>query len=185
MPSTIFTEFSRRAAVVTLVMVLSGAGGALAGDGPSLGCFERDYTDEHLTSHPDQIVDRIVLDVHRLPDGGEDAFVDMAVWTANQGHVRKTGQGGQRFDQFLFCYQDGKAARCVVECDGGGFTVERDDGEVLQFATSYLVAGEAEECGGAIDLAELPGQSVSYRLTRVSDATCQAVFADSQSTGKE
>ena len=189
MRSTTFTEVARRAAIVAAMLVPAAGGamadGAMAGEGPSLGCYERDYSDTHLADHPDQIVDRIVLDIYRPPDGGEDIFVKMAVWTANQGYVRKTGQGGQRFDQSLYCYQDGKAARCQVECDGGHFTVEHDDGEVLQFATGYLQAGEAEECGGAIDLAERPGQMVSYRLMRAPGATCEAAFAGTETTGKE
>jgi hypothetical protein len=166
----------RSTTFTSLVFAVAAAGPAPAQEGPRLGCYARDHTSAHLASHPDQIVGRIVMRVRPDVPGGATTVADLAVWTANQGHVRKAGLGGRRFDQSLFCWREGKAAFCGVECDGGTFRVERDDGEVLQFVTDYLMVGETEDCGGVVDLAELPGRAVSYRLTRAPAATCVAAF---------
>lgn len=166
MRSTTFTSWAAALAL---------ASAAAAQDGPSLGCYARDYTAAHLAAHPEQVVARIVMRVRPDVPGGATTVADLAVWTGDQGHVRKAGQGGRRFDQAPICWREGKAALCGVECDGGILRVERDDGEVLQFATDYLLVG-GEGCGGAVDLAERPGQAVSYRLGRAPEATCASAF---------
>ena len=61
---------------------------------------------------------------------------------------------------------------CSVECDGGSFEITRDDGTVLDLRTRYLMVGETEDCGGAVDLAEENDRWVTYRLMRAADAAC-------------
>ncbi|MDH3475423.1 MAG: hypothetical protein OEM59_17215 [Rhodospirillales bacterium] len=161
---------------ISAIVALALAGAATAQEGPRLGCYARDYTAAHLASHPDQIVGHIVMRVRPDP-AGPGTLADLAVWTADQGHVRKAGLGGQRFDQVLICWREGKAAVCGVECDGGLMQVERDDGEVLQFRTDYLLVGGGG-CEGLVDLAERPGQAVSYRLSRAPDAACASAFGN-------
>jgi hypothetical protein len=178
---------------ITFISAFLIAGEAIAQGAPTHGCFARDYGADHLASHPDQIVARMVvligpatvilpsLPSWREATGGsqsaeilnpDQTWMRMAVETANQGHVATSGHGGQRFEQALVCGGGG----CGVECDGGGFEVERDDGDTLQFVTDRLMVGVTDECGGAVDIAELPGKSVSYRLTRVPDALCEREF---------
>jgi len=152
-------------------ILLAGSGWA---GGPPPGCYHRDYTDAHLRKHPKQIVDWITMIVER-DQYGQDA-ARMMVFTANQGHVQNSGQGHQVFTQFLFCFDEaGGKARCSVECDGGGFVVTRDTGKSLTFQTKNLWVGETDECGGAVDLAEIPGKPVKYRLDRVSDSACDGL----------
>ncbi len=159
--------------VETLVSValVSGFPGLASADGPATGCFERDYTDAHLTKHRIQIVDRMVLRVYQQQGGAKVA--NMWVKPANQGHVAASGDGGQHFSQFLFCWTDNGENKCAVECDGGTMQVTKQNAKGLTFRTKYLIVGDAEECGGAVDLAEVQGQYVSYRLNRVSDAVCE------------
>ena len=146
-----------------------GVGAATAG-GPVPGCYARDYSDAHLAANPDQVVDRIVLRVRA--DAGAGTVADLWVITARQGHVLKSGQGGRRFTQFLYCRDESRGPVCAVECDGGSFTVTAQGPDGLSFSTDYLLVGEGEGCGGAVDLAERPGRAVTYRLDRVAWSVC-------------
>lgn len=166
MHNIIFTKVS--AILAATVMV---TGSLEAQGGPSLGCYARDYTDAHLASQPAQVVDQIILRVRR-DDSDSLTVADMAVVTANQGHVVKNGLARQHFDQFLVCWQDGSRSFCGVECDGGKMEITHDTGKMLQFRTKYLIVGDRQSCGGPLDLAEVPGEMVPYRLYRVSDAVC-------------
>lgn len=153
---------------------------ALAGpvfaDGPALGCFERSYSDAHLAKNPAQVVRRIMLRL-RWQDQAYTVG-DMWVETSDQGHVAASGLGGQMFSQFLLCWSEGQTDLCAVECDGGSFSVVRQDRDGLTFQTSYLLVGALYGCGGAVDLAEVPGQTVRYRLNRVSDRACVVMAAE-------
>ncbi|MCK4713676.1 MAG: hypothetical protein KAT26_12440 [Marinosulfonomonas sp.] len=158
--------------IKTLLAALAIAMPLQAQSAPPQGCFTRDYSDAHLAANPDQVVEQISLKFSRQ---AEERIAEMRVLTANQGHVRQSGHGGQVFEQFLYCFDgmitDGIWA-CGVECDGGRMEIIRDDGKILEFRTKYLMVGETEECGGAIDLAETENVLVVYRLQRVADSQC-------------
>jgi len=148
--------------------------GPAAAGSPALGCYERDYSAAHLTKHRLQVVDRIVLHITRQEGAGR--FANMWVETANQGHVAASGHGGGRFSQFLHCWSDNGVNKCAVECDGGTMQITKQSAKGLTFRTRSLLVGDTDECGGAVDLAEVQGQPVSYRLNRVSDAVCAAEY---------
>lgn len=139
------------------------------------GCYARHYDTRHLAEHPDQIVERIVIRVD-APPVDQPPDMDLAVWTANQGHVVSTGNQNRRFDQWLLCWSEAEKTLCGVECDAGVAHIQRADRDILQFTTNHLWVGEAEGCGGAVNLAEHTGQSVAYRLERVSDTICTQTF---------
>ena len=160
---------------LTAFVALSGVAATAQPSGPTLGCFERDYSTAHLAQNPRQIVARMVLNFE-IDASGSTEIGRMAVWTANQGRLKGSANAGRRFDQFLICWNDETSARCAVECDGGSMRITRDSGKILQFSTSNLWVGETEGCGGAVDLAEIKGQTVSYRLNRADDALCSDVF---------
>ena len=140
-------------------------------DEPMEGCYLRDYSAAHLARNPAQVVDRIALRV--LQQEGGDMIARIWVDLADQGHVAASGHGGQRMTQFLICWDNEGTPFCAVECDGGSFEVRRQDAGGMVFETRYLMVGETDACGGAVDLAEQPGQAVSYRLDRVEDAICR------------
>lgn len=141
------------------------------------GCFSRDYSDAHLASHPQQVVDQITvgfIEMTALP------IAIMTVLTADQGLVYDNGLGGQVFEQILICNARPDLSggwRCSVECDAGGMDVLAVNDEMLEFKTHYLIVGETDECGGAIDPAEVPREPVTYRLNRVADAQCAAMLS--------
>lgn len=174
MRSTISTSLALAAAVLS-----AATGAAQAEGGPSHGCYARTYSATHLRANPAQVVERMLLRVRpEAPSGPAETVADMSVWAANQGHARSDGVGGERFDGFLFCWQQGKGKGCGIECDGGTLDIEIDDGRTLQFRTDYLMLGSAHDCGGILDLAERPGEIVSYRLERVADAVCTDELGD-------
>lgn len=158
-----------RASALAGAAIWAIAGPGFAAD-PVLGCFYRDYSTAHLAKHPAQVVDEIVLSLHRV--GESDIFGTLWVQTANQGHAGRAGRGGRLFRQFLLCWKESGTLNCAVECDGGSMTVTKATGDSLTFRTDYLLVGGEEGCGGLVDLAELPGQPVSYRLNRTNPAIC-------------
>lgn len=137
------------------------------------GCYYRDYSAQHLAAHPDQVVDWIKMVVEK--DSYGDTVARMLVASANQGHAKLNTRGGRLFEQWLFCYKENGRTACAADCDGGRFFVTRQTRDSLTFETKYLMVGENEDCGGALDLAEIAGKSVKYRLDRVSDSACDGL----------
>lgn len=154
-----------------LLLAAGLAAPAQAGPLPE-GCYARTYDGAHLAAHPDQVVAEMHL--HLFPpdaiqtQGG--AFLRVRV--ADQGHAGPAGFGGRILTQGLTCFP-GERWMCGVDCDGGTFEITRSGGDTLIIRTRYLTVGDTEECGGAIDIAEHPGQPVSYRLTRADPTQCR------------
>ncbi len=145
----------------------------VAQDGPSKGCYLREYSGAHLASHPDQVVHWIKLRVWDDEMGNRLAAIRAQF--AHQGHVARDGFGGRVMDNFMICWRDRGKAFCGVECDGGSIEFLRDDAKGVVFRTQGVVIGDVEGCGGFTTLAEVPGQYVSYRLNRVPDAQCDGL----------
>lgn len=158
----------RKLMIAGAALVCVSAGPLKAAD-PMMGCFMRDYSDAHLAKHPAQVVDEIALSVRQA---GE--FINGTLWvlTARQGHVAHSGLGGRLLKQQLLCWKEMGTMNCFVECDGGGFTVTKATGDSLTFRTNFLLVGDENGCGGPVDLAENPGQPVSYRLNRADPTVC-------------
>ncbi|MEP3278623.1 MAG: hypothetical protein ABJN26_18505 [Stappiaceae bacterium] len=137
---------------------------------PEQGCYHRDYSRDHLKENPDQVVSAMRLKIY---DSGNERHAAMEVQFANQGHAGRDGHGNKQMKQYLVCFSNsGGAPTCGVECDGGQMRLVKQDGAGLTFETDYLMVGETEQCGGAVDLAEHPGQSVRYRLNRAGPNIC-------------
>ena len=158
-------------APIALASALWG-GVTTAEEGPDPGCYMRDYPADHLAAHPAQVVDRIAMQVYHDELG--NTLAHMWVGFAEQGHVAGTRFAGQTLYQFLLCFDHQGQAGCAVECDGGSFRVTKENAKGLTLRTDFLLVGDTEDCGGAVDLAEIPGQPVSYRLNRVDPAICAA-----------
>lgn len=101
--------------------------------GKGASCYERQYTAEHLKSHPQQTVSYIKFE-HKEFDYGGNRF------NANTGLVifeltaqftdskRKFSNGGE-------CRPDNGKLRCQIECDGGGFVLEHKNADSLLLKT--------------------------------------------------
>ncbi len=149
-----------------------GAGTAVA-EGPDVGCYARDYSSAHLAKQPAQVVEQMALRVYEDELGNR--LADMEVTFANQGHVANGMFAGQTLNQFLLCFDYQGRAGCAVECDGGAFNVVRQKSDSITIETDLLMVGDTGECGGAVDLAEVPGKAVRYRLNRVGASRCEGL----------
>ena len=161
----------RSTAFISALAVLVWPLGAAA-EAPSRGCYARDYTEEHLAAHRAQVVSRMRLSVGGANEAGETE-AELRVVLAEQGRAREEGLGGQALAQRLICRDRGQGLECGVECDGGLFSVE-EDASGLSLTTDRLMVGDGQDCGGSFDLAERPGEAVTYRLERAAAALCEA-----------
>ncbi|MCU0906929.1 MAG: hypothetical protein MUF73_05645 [Rhodobacteraceae bacterium] len=134
------------------------------------GCWARDYDAAHLAANPDQVVRAMRLSFGKDPENGPVAWLEVTL--ADQGHAGREGLGGVLLQQGLLCRADGGRPTCVVECDGGSFEVVAQAGGQIDIRTRYLLLGIDDECGGPVDLAELPDTPVTYRLFRAPDSAC-------------
>lgn len=168
----IFTEKKQQVAAVLAAAVLLAAPAAAEEIRP--GCYMRVYSDQHLRDHPAQVVKSVRFKVGQwMTEVAREAT--MEVVPANQGHARGMPWVGARLQQFLICGTESGAPNCMVECDGGSMQVTRQDSKGMVFRTRYMMVGTTGECGGAMDMAEIPGQWVSYRLYRVADGDCDGM----------
>ncbi|UXX82892.1 hypothetical protein [Roseovarius pelagicus] len=158
----------------SLAIALTGM--ATAQQGPTPGCYAREYSKAHLDKYPDQVARAVWLWIQDQDfTGTPERHAWLLVDFANQGHVKRDGHGAQRLDQGLVCFETGEGHKgCAVDCDGGSFVVTRETDSALTIATEGLWVGDTEECGGAINIAEFPGTQVKYRLNRVDEVQCMA-----------
>lgn len=141
-------------------------------DAQDRGCFQRSYDKAHLAAHPDQHIASLLLWIQENPIDPKDRYDWGALDATLSGQGASGGRAGEVMDQLMLCYADDPHPRCAVECDGGGFDIVRSDATGITIETAYMLIGSAEGCGGALDLAEVPGQAVRYRLNRVADELC-------------
>ena len=138
------------------------------------GCFARIYSDAHLAKNPNQVVRSISMSFGDFA-GDTVPWVDVEAEIADQGHARGTGQGGNTYGQIARCSDQGNSKTgwtCSVECDGGTLRIDRLDAASLLVSLDYFIMNTGDDCGGVVDLAEEPGQFVSYKLVRQPDAAC-------------
>ncbi|MEM6305597.1 MAG: hypothetical protein AAF744_12830 [Pseudomonadota bacterium] len=139
------------------------------------GCWARAYSDAHLAKHPAQVVENISISFDLEFEPGRP-WIDVQVDVADQGHAAGTGQGGNTYGQSARCFEDAKAGTgwsCSVECDGGIMRIDRlTDAEMLVRLETFWM-GTGDDCGGPFNLAEVPGQTVAYKLFRQPAALCE------------
>lgn len=143
-------------------------------DGPDPGCYERSYSGDHLAAHPAQVVSKMRLLIFEDTNYNQ-TMAAMEVQMTVQGHVAGTGAAGRTLRQGLICFSGAQTAGCAVECDGGSFTVRRQDKQGIVVSTDYLTVGQTESCGGLVDLAEVPGEAVSYLLNAAPMSVCSGL----------
>ncbi|MEC7763953.1 MAG: hypothetical protein VX874_18765 [Pseudomonadota bacterium] len=135
-----------------------------------MGCYHRTYSEDHIASHPKQVVSAlsVAFGIDEYDQYGASVWVN----TTNGGHVKDTDLALRTFEQGLLCYDEGGRVMCAVECDGGFFEVTRDTGDSIDLTLTYLWVGDTEGCGGAVDIAEVSGEPVVYRLYKSQPEAC-------------
>lgn len=138
------------------------------------GCFAREYSQAHLASHPEQVVEAMWLQI--LDGSGDSRYPTfwIAVVMAHQGHALRNGLGGTFLEERGSC----EAAReCAVFCDGGGFDITRVEPSFIEITTPYMRVAKGDACGDGLhaysSLAERPEQPTTYRLFRTNDWDCE------------
>lgn len=139
-----------------------------------MGCFARDYDAAHLAANPQQNVQSIRLNFVPEHEFGSNVMA-VRVLLANQARAADEGFGGQVMEQLSYCWDDGGTLRCGVECDAGIMDIGTVVGDRLDVTTSNFWVGDVEGCGGAMDLAEIDGQSTTYRVFRADGAQCEGM----------
>ncbi|MBN9023347.1 MAG: hypothetical protein J0H08_14920 [Rhizobiales bacterium] len=85
-------------------------------------CYARTYGADHLVDHPRQVVTRFYVTRSEYDEAGSARAFDVAF-----GFTLRTMGGA--FVGYASCRAKGDGAACVVEADGGGFTLSpRPDG---------------------------------------------------------
>ena len=124
-------------------MFVTTAAAALAAQSASADnlCFDRHYTPVHLARHPDQLVTSVTLKLD--PDG---AVRDKLHWPF-YFYIAMTKRG----DNHLYAqegYVDESGVRGIVECDGGGFRLQKiPSGMLLSLDQRIQMARVDDQCG--------------------------------------
>ena len=156
--------------ILILSLFLSIPLSATAQDVP-LGCYARDYSDEHLAKRTEQVVDRLSI---RFSKSGERTTAEVKVLLADQGHAGRAGYGGRQASEVADNYA--APLRFNVECDGGGFDVVKSDSNGILIETDWFrLSGNRNECSGGdlrSNLHEEGSSSTRYRLEQAEAAAC-------------
>jgi|GEM_PF-4863531 len=156
----------QRISAFTLMCFLASP--AVGQDVP-MGCFVRDYGQDHLDRYPEQVVERISIRF-----GPHDWFIaaDVKVLLADQGHAGRDGLAGQRMSEWAGNFNG--PLNFGVECDGGGFEVVAKDAHGITIETSGFRLS-TDGCGGEgvnSTLLEEGSATTRYRLPATEDAAC-------------
>ena len=169
---SVFGEKKLQGVALAVMTLLAGA--VVQAEEIRPGCYTRFYSDAHLRDQPAQVVRAVRLWVGPwMTEVAREARIEVV--PANQGHARGAPWVGARLQQFLICGTESGAPICQVECDGGRMEVTKQDAQGMVFRTRYMVVGNTGECGGVMDMAEVPGQWVSYRLYRADASDCSGM----------
>jgi hypothetical protein len=140
-------------------------------------CYARAYTAEHLKTHPEQRVAKIIVDMDKAnPDG---VPIDEENLVLGFGVQIKTSP--EWYTNSAICKSAGAEINCFLEGDGGSFTITADAGGAIRIATgSYGIAME-----GMKDFIELPadkGDDHVFIIPLAPQADCDAATADVSGT---
>ncbi|MEM9754836.1 MAG: hypothetical protein AAF914_02525 [Pseudomonadota bacterium] len=135
-----------RTFILSLAALAVAAPAALAQPAP-LGCYARDYTEEHLAGRPSQGVAqmRLLLSPPQIGSGATARF-EIRVIMSNQGQAERDGVTGQVLFEEGQC-RDEDALDCTVACDGGGFEVVRQGNSELLIRTGAFMRVADGLCG--------------------------------------
>jgi len=155
-------------------------------------CFANVFDAAHMKAHPDQTVTavRLVRGYPQLrmeqesagPDAPKDAPPDQARGVMAQLIVTFRDSGGQdspkRFAAAVNCTAEAGASkmRCGIDCDGGGFFVEREVGGTLrmtlQDGNNLRIAGGCTNRRAYRGLGTEPGDR-SFSLAATAMTACR------------
>ena len=165
--------------ILETLMVTSAIGLATASAFAESMCFERHYDAAHLANHPDQLVTSMTLALD--PDGRNNIPFDFKITMTKRGDNNLYVQLGpveNRNGQY----------QGVVECDGGGFVLQKNPSGVLlsiglgpgrsegiRMAVVPDPCGESDRINNSVDI-KRGKDDHTFRLDAVSTKVCSRLF---------
>eukprot|EP00581_Thalassiosira_minuscula_P038612 CAMPEP_0184468858 /NCGR_PEP_ID=MMETSP0740-20130409/81813_1 /TAXON_ID=385413 /ORGANISM="Thalassiosira miniscula, Strain CCMP1093" /LENGTH=122 /DNA_ID=CAMNT_0026844591 /DNA_START=37 /DNA_END=402 /DNA_ORIENTATION=+ len=96
--STICTKEAAMKRVIKIFAMSSALlAGPVSAEGPTEGCYVRDYSTAHLARQPAQVVDWMQMWVYS--DQNQNKLANMRVGFTDQGHVANSKHAGKVLDQ--------------------------------------------------------------------------------------
>ena len=145
-------------------------------------CFKREYSDEHMSRHPQQKLSSLFVMVTRDKWKGESPDPELASPGAD---VVGEKDGVYYANPDAGCeYKANGATRCAVECDGGAFDLkDRSDNVLFSVAKDYYFPlfreGTTAETAGKEDELQLEAsdkENAHYKLYQVPARECEAAI---------
>jgi len=155
--------------------------GILAPEPGSKACYRRVYDKAHLATHPRQTVTAMTFLIrvvrydaqgerHQTPATKPDDWIGyqfaMAVERRREGRTLRTS--GDCFGS--------ESARCSVDCDGGGVTLEKAEPDALlvRLPDDYGIR-LSSACEGNATMLKPGSDDKAFRLAKVADRLCGAL----------
>ena len=145
-------------------------------------CFARSYDAEHMRAHPQQRVAGVtfLMRVVGFDDKGEWVLKPDGKYKYTRYHfaIRFARRDGKRAQTTSGeCQQGENGSSCYVECDGGGFGLEKSsDGLLLRLAQDGIRIDDCDEK----DVRLKPGSDdKAFRVEKVAQAQCSALERES------
>jgi len=174
----------RTLALAAIAFLLAGAAAAqelkladILPDTPGArACFTRSYDARHLREHPRQRVAGVTLlmRVVGFDDKGEWVLKPDGKYKYTRYHfaIRFARRNARAQTTSGECQGDDKAS-CYVECDGGGFGLEKSgEGLLLRLAEDGIRIDDCDEK----DVRLKPGSDdKAFRVDKVAQAQCAAL----------
>ncbi len=148
-------------------------------------CYEREYSEQHMQSHPAQTVKKLRLKFYKNEYYSEDSL-GLDVKALIKRTVEKTNFLGKKvkrvvyrpFANSMFCQVQGERLRCGIDCDGGSATIQWDiatkDREILMINKGFVLHGGCgEEEGETIWLTPTKGGDDVFKLYALPQHQCQ------------
>lgn len=190
---------STKRGVQICVLVAATAVAAISAFADPL-CFDRHYTAAHFAQHPDQLVTSMTLALD--PDGPVRRSVpeQIRLRTPFDFKIAMTKRGDNNlYVQEGFVENNGGQYRGIVECDGGGFVLQKTPGGMLlsiglgqgfkQSIRMAVVPDPCGESGNATNSVELERgkDDHTFRLDAASKQVCSRLSdkIDWEAIGKQ
>jgi hypothetical protein len=131
-------------------------------------CWERTYNAAHLSTHPQQLTQKIRLSTEVQDDGSIVASIGI--------RPREPGGSGL-FDYvaFGYCTPKGSALRCAPDWDAGSFTLEKGAKGEMKIRNGHMIVNpfnyDSEDISDkALDLGR--SDDAVWLLARIGDEGC-------------
>lgn len=137
-------------------------------------CYARNYPQEHLSSHPEQRVTDIEVDMAKLNPDGKPITED----NIELGFGLKVKGKSEWYTNVAICKSAGAQMECYLEGDGGRFTLDASGASLKLSTGSYGIAIE-----GSNDFVELSGENGDDRvfiLPIADQKVCAVVTEDGE-----